>query len=486
MTPPPPDPPPGCPSGPHDTPHDTPPASRPAAPSDDAAARALTADVVDLCSRLIRFDTSNYGGGEARGEREAAEWVAELLADAGHTPVVLESAPRRTSTVVRIPGTDPTAPALLVHGHLDVVPAEASDWSFDPFCGEVRDGAVLGRGALDMKDMLAMMAALVRSWAARGIRPPRDIVMAFVADEEDTGELGAGFLVERHPQLFDGVATAIGESGGYSVRLPDAGLLYPIAVGERGSAWMNLTARGAAGHGSRPGGDNAVTALARTLTALSAHRWPVRTVPAVATLLDGLSQRLGFTVDPADQASLARLGEAARLVEATVSHTLNPTMLQAGYKHNVIPSEAVAGVDGRILPGAEDDFFATVDALLEDGVTRAFHNYAAPVAADHTSPEFAAMAGALRRADPEALVLPFVMSGGTDAKAFSRLGIQCYGFGPPGRTPPGFDAWSYVHGVDEQVLVSSLDFGVRVLEDFLLTDPRTASPEDPGTAPPRT
>ncbi|MER6333177.1 M20/M25/M40 family metallo-hydrolase [Streptomyces sp. NPDC001034] len=436
---------------------------------------ALTSEVTELCARLIRFDTSNYGAGSSRGEREAAEWAAELLSDSGYEPVVLESAPRRASTVVRIPGENRDAPALLVHGHLDVVPAEPADWSFDPFCGDIRDGAVLGRGALDMKDMDAMMLAVARSWARRGVRPPRDVVMAFVADEEDTGELGAGFLVDRHPDLFEGVATAIGESGGYSLHLPDTSRLYPIAVGERGSAWMDLTARGAAGHGSRPGPDNAVATLAGTLAALAAHRWPIRIVPAVAALLEGLCAHLGITVDPADPVSLARLGEAAKLVEATVANTLNPTMLKAGYKHNVIPSEATAGVDGRILPGAEEEFFATVDALLGEKVTRSFHSFAAPVFADHESREFAAMAAALRRADPEALVLPFIMSGGTDAKAFARLGIQCYGFGP-GLTPPGFDAWQYVHGVDEQVLVSSLEFGVRVLEDFLRSDPLAASP----------
>ncbi|GLX48893.1 hypothetical protein Shyhy01_18430 [Streptomyces hygroscopicus subsp. hygroscopicus] len=436
---------------------------------------ALTSEVTELCARLIRFDTSNYGAGSSRGEREAAEWAAELLSDSGYEPVVLESAPRRASTVVRIPGENRDAPALLVHGHLDVVPAEPADWSFDPFCGDIRDGVVLGRGALDMKDMDAMMLAVARSWARRGVRPPRDVVMAFVADEEDTGELGAGFLVDRHPDLFEGVATAIGESGGYSLHLPDTSRLYPIAVGERGSAWMDLTARGAAGHGSRPGPDNAVATLAGALAALAAHRWPIRIVPAVAALLEGLCAHLGITVDPADPVSLAQLGEAAKLVEATVANTLNPTMLKAGYKHNVIPSEATAGVDGRILPGAEEDFFATVDALLGENVSRSFHSFAAPVFADHESREFAAMAAALRRADPEALVLPFIMSGGTDAKAFARLGIQCYGFGP-GLTPPGFDAWQYVHGVDEQVLVSSLEFGVRVLEDFLRSDPLAASP----------
>jgi acetylornithine deacetylase/succinyl-diaminopimelate desuccinylase-like protein len=436
----------------------------------NTADATLVAETVDFCSRLIRFDTSNFGAGESRGERAAAEWVAERLADAGYAPVVLESAPGRASTVVRIPGTDPGAPALLVHGHLDVVPAEPADWSFDPFCGEVRDGAVWGRGALDMKDMDAMMLAAVRSFARTGFVPPRDIVLAFVADEEDTGDYGAGFLVREHPELFEGVRTAIGESGGYAIHLPDGSRLYPIATGERGSAWMNLIARGRAGHGSRPNPDNAVVTLAGALTRLAEYRWPVHLTPTVAALLDGLTAHLGVAVDLTEPASLDRLGEAANLIRSTMSNSLNPTMLSAGYKHNVIPSTATAGVDGRILPGAEEAFFSTVDGLLGDGVTREFASYAAPVAASHSTPEFAAMAAALRAHDPDALVLPFCMAGGTDAKAFSGLGIACYGFAP-GTTPPGFAHSDYVHGVDERVLVESLAFGVRVLDRFLRAEP---------------
>lgn len=426
----------------------------------------LVDDTVDTCARLVAFDTTNFGSGDSKGEHEAAQWVASRLADDGYDPVVLESAPTRCSAVVRIPGADRSAPGLLVHGHLDVVPANPADWSFDPFCGDVRDGAVWGRGALDMKDMDAMMLAVVRGWSRSGYRPPRDVVMAFVADEEDTGEQGAGFLAEQHADLFEGVRTAIGESGGYAVHLPDGGRLYPVAAGERGSAWMQLTARGAAGHGSRRNPDNAVATLAAAVTRLAEHRWPVHLTPTVSALVEGLSSYLGVTIDPADDASIRQLGDAGRLFEATVSNTLNPTMLSAGYKLNVIPSEATAGVDGRVLPGAEDDFFATVDALLGSSVTRSFHSYAAPVSASHDSAEFAAMADALRAHDPDALVLPFCMSGGTDAKAFASLGIACYGFAP-GSTPPGFSHWDYVHGVDEHVLIESLAFGVRVLDSYL-------------------
>ncbi len=431
----------------------------------------LETDVVDFCSRLIRFDTSNYGNGDSRGERAAAEWVAEVLLDAGYSPVVLESAPSRASTVVRIPGVDREAPALLVHGHLDVVPAEAADWAFEPFSGEIRDGSIWGRGALDMKDMDAMMLAVACSFARSGFVPPRDIMLAFVADEEDTGEFGAGFLTQQHPNLFEGVTTAIGESGGFEVHLPGGGRLYPIAAAERGTARIRLTARGQAGHGSRRNPNNAVVALARTLTRIADQQWPVQLIPTVASLLDGLSTHLDVKVDPADPASLAQLGDAARIVEATLSNTLNPTMLSAGYKVNVIPSEATAWLDGRILPGTEDDFAATLDALLGESVTGEFTSYSAPVHADDGTDEFAAMAAALRAHDPQALVLPFCMAGGTDAKAFTPLGIACYGFAP-GSTPQGFSRGEYVHGVDEHIPIESLTFGAKVLDTFLRTDPR--------------
>ena len=394
--------------------------------------------------------------------------MASLLSEAGYAPTVIEAAPGRASTVVRIAGADRSAPGLLVHGHLDVVPAEAADWSFDPFGGEVRDGAVWGRGALDMKAMDAMMLAVARSWAQTGFVPPRDIVLAFVADEEDIGEFGAEFLVHEHADLFAGVTSAIGESGGYSVYLPDGARLYPIATAERGTARVKLTAHGPAGHGSRRNPGNAVAALARSVARIADYRWPVHLTPTVGALLDGLGAHLGAPVDPAD---LTPLGDAARLLENTLSNSVNPTMLSAGYKVNVIPSEAVAWLDGRVLPGAADDFLATVSSLVEPSVTCEVPTYTAPVSTPPDTAEFAAMAAALRVHDPDALVLPFCTTGGTDAKAFSELGLACYGFAP-GRWAPGFAHWSYVHGVDEHVPIESLAFGAGVLDTYLRTDPR--------------
>jgi acetylornithine deacetylase/succinyl-diaminopimelate desuccinylase-like protein len=396
--------------------------------------------------------------------------VAELLTDLGYDPQVYESAPGRASTVVRIPGRDRTAPALLVHGHLDVVPAAAEDWSFDPFAGEVRDGHVWGRGALDMKDMVAMMLAVAADLSRAGQQPERDVVLAFVADEEDTGRWGAGFLAEQHRDLFDGVTTAIGEGGGGLTRLPDGTHLYAISTGERGSAWLKLTARGTAGHGSGRSPDNAVATLARAVAQLADLEWPVTPIPTVRALLDGLGAHLGTTIDPTDPASLALLGDARSLVDRTLASSLNPTMLSAGYKVNVIPSEAVAHVDGRVLPGLEDDFFAAVDACLGESVTRSFDSWAPPYSSSHTSADFAGMTAAVQAHDPGALVLPYVAGGGTDGKAFSPLGIECYGFAP-GRTDPGFPGHLYVHGVDERVPVDSLHFGVRVLDTFLRAAP---------------
>nr|BFE77646.1 hypothetical protein GCM10020093_002470 [Planobispora longispora] len=263
-------------------------------------------EVAQICSDLIRFDTTNPGS----GERPAAEYVAGLLSGAGIEPVVFESAPRRTSVVARIPGDSPEA--LLIHGHLDVVPAEPADWRVHPFSGEVADGCVWGRGAVDMKGTLSMTLALVLDWARRGVRPGRDLVLAFLADEEATGEYGARYAVTRHRELFDGCTEAISESGGYSVEAAGA-RIYPVAVGERGTAWMRLTVRGVAGHGSRPPVDNAVAELCHAVSRLASHRWPVRLTPAVAALIDALEDILGERIDRDRlEAEADRLGRAAR------------------------------------------------------------------------------------------------------------------------------------------------------------------------------
>ncbi|MFE7354803.1 M20/M25/M40 family metallo-hydrolase [Streptomyces sp. NPDC057543] len=427
---------------------------------------------VTFTSELIRIDTTNRGGGDCR-ERPAAEYVAERLAAAGLEPALLERTPGRTNVVARIEGTDPSADALLVHGHLDVVPAEADDWSVHPFSGEVRDDVVWGRGAIDMKNMDAMVLAVVRAWARAGVRPRRDIVIAYTADEEASAEDGSGFLADRHAALFEGCTEGISESGAFTFHAGPEMPLYPIAAGERGTAWLKLTAHGKAGHGSKVNKANAVSALAAAVARIGEHEWPVRLTPTVRAALTELAalhgihpdlDAPGFDVDEL----LGKLGTAADLVAPTVRNSSNPTMLEAGYKVNVIPGHATAFIDGRMVPGGEDEFHATLDRLTGPDVDWEFHHREVPLQAPVDSPTFAKLRAAIERFDPDGHVVPYCMSGGTDAKQFSRLGITGYGFSPL-KLPVGFDYQALFHGVDERVPVDALHFGVRVLDHYLRT-----------------
>ncbi|WP_306316346.1 MULTISPECIES: M20/M25/M40 family metallo-hydrolase [unclassified Streptomyces] len=429
-------------------------------------------EVVTFTSELIRIDTTNRGGGDCK-ERPAAEYAAEKLSEAGLKPTILERTPGRGNVVARIEGTDPTADALLVHGHLDVVPAEAADWSVHPFSGEVRDGVVWGRGAVDMKNMDAMILATVRQWARVGFRPRRDIVIAFTADEEASAEDGSGFLADEHPGLFEGCTEGISESGAFTFHDGGGRQLYPIAAGERGTGWLKLTARGRAGHGSKVNKANAVGRLAAAVARIDAHEWPVRLTPTVRAALTEMAALYGIPadVDAPDfdvDALLAALGPAAALVEPTVRGSANPTMLSAGYKINVIPGEAVAYVDGRYLPGGEDEFKTTLDRLTGPDVAWEYHHREVALQAPVDSPTYARMRAAVEEFAPEGHVVPYCMSGGTDAKQFSRLGITGYGFAPL-KLPEGFDYQALFHGVDERVPVEALHFGVRVLDRFLRT-----------------
>ncbi|MFF4101621.1 M20/M25/M40 family metallo-hydrolase [Streptomyces sp. NPDC001903] len=429
-------------------------------------------EAVEFTSGLIRIDTTNRGGGDCR-ERPAAEYVAERLAAAGAEPVLLERTPGRTNVVARIEGTDPGAEALLVHGHLDVVPAEASEWSVDPFSGEIRDGVVWGRGAVDMKNMDAMVLAVVRAWARAGVKPRRDIVIAYTADEEDSAVDGSGFLADRHAHLFEGCTEGLSESGAFTVHNGPGQALYPIAAGERGTAWLKLTAQGTAGHGSKPNRANAVSRLAGAVARIGEYRWPVRLTATVAACITRLAALQGLSVDPRARgfdldAVLGKLGPAGLLVEATVRNSANPTMLSAGYKLNVIPGTATAYVDGRMLPGTEAEFIATLDELTGPDVTWEFHHREVALEAPVDGRTFGILRESVERFDPEGHVVPFCMAGGTDAKQFSRLGITGYGFSPL-KLPPGFDYWALFHGVDERVPVDALHFGVRVLDHALRT-----------------
>jgi acetylornithine deacetylase/succinyl-diaminopimelate desuccinylase-like protein len=435
---------------------------------------AAEEEAVRFTSDLIRIDTTNRGGGDCR-ERPAAEYVAERLADAGLDPLLLESAPGRANVVARIEGTDKTAAALLVHGHLDVVPAEPAAWARDPFSGEISGGMLHGRGAVDMKNADAVLVAVARQLALAGQRPRRDVVLAFTADEEDTGEYGAGWLVARHPELFDGCTEAVGESGGFTFHTGNGRRLYPIASAERGTAWLKLTARGKAGHGSKPNPDNAVAKLAAAVSRIAAYEWPVRLIPTVRAALAAIADAVGCELPsglaeagngPAE-GLLTKLGPAAALVAGTIRNSANPTMLAAGYKVNVIPAEATACVDGRVLPGHDAEFVATMDELTGPGVTWEYLHREVPLEAALDAPLVAAMTQALLAEDPGGTCVPYCMSGGTDAKQFSRLGLAGYGFTPL-LLPPDFSYYEMFHGVDERVPVTALHFAVRVMARFLV------------------
>jgi acetylornithine deacetylase/succinyl-diaminopimelate desuccinylase-like protein len=435
--------------------------------ADQVDAPALD-EVVTFTSDLIRIDTTNRGGGDCR-ERPAAEYAAARLAEAGIEPTLLERTEGRTNVVARIEGTDPSAGALLLHGHLDVVPAAAADWSVHPFSGEIRDGVVWGRGAVDMKNMDAMILAVVRGWARQGFRPRRDVVIAFTADEEASAEDGSGFLVDEHPALFEGCTEGVSESGAFTFHDGGGRQIYPIAAGERGTAWLKLTARGRAGHGSKVNRDNAVTRLAGAIARIGAHEWPLRLTPTVRAALTELAALYGIETDLTDvDTLLEKLGPAAALVEPTLRNSANPTMLDAGYKINVIPGEAVAHVDGRYMPGGEEEFRTTLDRLTGPDVDWEFHHREVALESPVDSATFAGMRAAVEEFAPEGHVVPFCMSGGTDAKQFSRLGITGYGFTPL-KLPDGYDYAAMFHGVDERVPVEALHFGVRVLDRFLRT-----------------
>ncbi len=423
-------------------------------------------EVVDICRDLIRIDTSNPGDHSGPGERLAAEHVAALLTEAGLEPKILESHPKRASVVARIEGADRTKPGLLIHGHLDVVPANADDWRRHPFSGDIAEECVWGRGAVDMKDMDAMILAVVRQRLREQRKPARDLVLAFTADEEAGGTWGASYLVDNHAGLFEGVTEAIGEVGGFSTTVAGQ-RLYLMQTSEKGMAWLRLTARGTAGHGSMIQPDNAVTELAEAVARIGRHEWPTRLIPSVRGFLEGVCDVLTIDFNPNDPAeSLGKIGSVSRLIGATLKNTTNPTGLRAGYKVNVIPQAATADIDGRFLPGYEEEFYAELDKLLGPSVIREFIHRDIALETTPDGDLYAAMTGALLAEDPDARVVPYCLSGGTDAKSFSRLGMRCFGFTPL-RLSPDLDFTGMFHGIDERVSLDALRFGTRVLDRFL-------------------
>lgn len=420
-----------------------------------------------IAQELIRFDTTNYGEGRSNGETDAAEYLGALLVELGLTPEYVDAATGRTSVIARVPGADPAKPALVVHGHTDVVPADPTNWSVDPFGGVVRDGMLWGRGAVDMKNMDAMIVTALQEILGSGRLPARELVVAFFSDEENGGVFGSHHVVDTRPELFAGATEAISEVGGYSVHL-NGQRSYLLQTGEKALVWIKLVARGTAAHGSRVIHNNAVTKLARAVAAIGSREWPIRLTTTTELLVAELARIM--EVDPQkvgpDELVLST-GTAAGFIQATLRTTSNPTFLKAGYKHNVIPDVAEALVDIRTLAGEEDEVLAEIRDLIGDDIEIVVMHRDIGLENSFDGPLVDAMVGTLRQHDPGAPVLPYLLSGGTDNKALAKLGIKGYGFAPL-QLPADLDFPGMFHGVDERVPLDALVFGRQVLTDLLL------------------
>ena len=426
----------------------------------------LEEECVSICQEMIRIPSVNYGEGKG-DERAIAAYVSQKLEEVGIKSELIITGENRVNVVAKIEGSDSSRPGLVVHGHLDVVPANAADWSLDPFSGTIKDGYLWGRGAVDMKDMDAMIIATVRAWKRANYVPPRNILLVFFADEEAGSEYGSRYLVKNRPEIFTGYTEAISEVGGFSVTITGGHRLYFIEGAQKGINWLQLKAKGEAGHGSFINPKNAVTKLAAAVSRIGSYEWPQLETKTGAKFWSKIAELSGDKYDPKNTRPLLKhIGEAARMLGATIQNTANPTMLNAGYKANVIPQEATAVIDGRFLPGFEDELMETISRLAGEEIEIEVLVRDKALEVDFQGPLVDAMKNALAKFDPEGIPVPYLMSGGTDNKALSDLGIVGYGFSPV-KLPPDLDFFALFHGVDERIPVDGLKFGVKVLNEFL-------------------
>jgi len=420
---------------------------------------------VEILQRLIRFDTTNPPG----NERPCVEYVADLLASAGLETATYGTSVGRPNLVARLPGKG-GAPPLLLYGHVDVVTTAHQTWSRPPFEGEIIDGYVWGRGALDMKGGLAMMIASFLRAAERGVVPSGDVLLAVLADEEAGGVHGARHLVEEHPEVFAEVRYAVGEFGGFPFRVAGR-TFYLIQVGEKQPCWLETTITGPAGHGARPMRDGAMAKLGRLLVRLDRARLPIHVTPIVREMIGSMAAALPptkrFVLRRLLNARwtdrvLARLGETGRNLEPLFRNTVNATIVRGGDKPNVIPSEITLGLDARLLPGFTlDDLLAELRPILGTDVGFDVRLYD-PGPADPDLGLLDLLGGLLRRAEPEAIPVPYLLPGSSDARFFSRIGIQTYGFTPM-NLPEEFHFFDTIHAADERIPAAAVDFGTDVL-----------------------
>ena len=426
----------------------------------------LEEDCIKMCQELIRIPSVNFG--EGRGDEKAvADYVAAKLAEVGIASELIVTGENRVNVVAKIEGSNQSRPGLVLHGHLDVVPVNAADWSVDPFGGIIKDGYIWGRGAVDMKDMDAMILAVARAWKRSGFIPDRNILIVFFADEEAGSEYGSRWLVKNRPEIFAGYSEAISEVGGFSVTLDTGDRLYFVEGAQKGINWLKLTAKGAAGHGSFINNENAITKFSKAIARIGSHEWPQIETKTGAKFFRKIAELTGNAYDASNVRPLLKhIGGAARMMGATIQNTSNPTMLEAGYKANVIPQVASAVVDGRFLPGYEEDLLKTIAEIAGPDIEIEVLVRDKALEVEFSGPLVDAMCAAIAEFDPEGIPVPYLMSGGTDNKALSDLGIVGYGFSPV-KLPPELDFFAVFHGVDERIPVDGLKFGVKVLNSFL-------------------
>ncbi|MGL3149411.1 M20/M25/M40 family metallo-hydrolase [Microbacterium sp. A82] len=431
----------------------------------------LEDEALSFVRELIRIDSVNTGDAATIGDGEtrAARFVQARLAEVGIDTTFVEPVPGRGSVVARLSGSDPDAPALIVHAHLDVVPVSGQDWVHPPFGAEIEDGLLYGRGAVDMKNFAGVILAVARHFARSGIRPRRDLIFAFLADEESGGVWGASWLVDNRPELFTGASEAISEVGGFSVPLDSDRRAYLIATAEKGVGSVRLTARGEAGHASRPRPSDAVPRLAGAVARIGEHRFPVVRTPALTKFLSEFGHARGVVFSDANlDAELEEIGFVGRVIAAAARNTAAVTVLRAGDKSNIIPGRAEAIIDYRALPQGEASLLAELELLAGDGVEVEQFRSMDPIDSPIDSALIEVIRAAIADEDAGGVVVPYLLPASTDNKHFARLGVHGYGFVPL-RVPDDFDVYGQFHAVDECVPVDALYFSARATARILQT-----------------
>lgn len=420
---------------------------------------------VEILQRLIQFNTTNPPGNEAA----CINYIRELLDDAGIESTLIAKDPHRPNLIARIPG-EGKVPPLLMYGHVDVVTTENQPWQHPPFEGKLIDGYVWGRGALDMKGGVAMMVAAFLRANAEGLRPPGDVVLAIVSDEEANGTFGAKFLVEEHPELFKGIKHAIGEFGGFTLTIGGK-RLYPIMISEKQICWIKATVRGAGGHGSMPVKGGAMARLAKLLKALDENDLPVHVSPPARMMVEAMASALGgaqgmilgqLTNPALTDLILKTLGERGRTFYPLFRNIASPTILHGSSKINVIPGEVSIELDGRLLPGqSPETMIRELQNIVGDDVQLDVVQFE-PGPAEPDMSMFNTLAGILKEADPDGTPIPLLLSGVTDGRFFTQLGIQTYGFLPL-TLPEDFNFTSVIHAADERVPAAAIEFGAQAI-----------------------